>query len=72
LTVEVPAGQQMAKVNGLPVDMGVRASIVQGRTMIPVRFFADVVGAGLYWDGGTRTTLVLTSDRQLAVRVPGQ
>jgi hypothetical protein len=72
LTVEVPVGQQMAKVNGLPVDMGTRASIVQGRTMIPVRFFAEVVGAGLYWDGETRTALVQTSERQMAVRAPGQ
>ncbi len=70
LTVEVPVGQQMAKVNGLPVNMGGAASIVQGRTMIPVRFFASAVGAGLCWDGATRTALLQTSDKQLAVRVP--
>ncbi len=70
LTVEVPVGKQIAKVNGLPVDMGARASIVEGRTLIPVRFFAETVGAGLCWDSETRTALVQTGDRQMAMRAP--
>ena len=72
LAVEVPVGQQMAKVNGAPVDMGAPASIMQGRTMIPVRFFAGVYGAGLYWDGETKTAMVQTGDHRIAVRVPSQ
>ena len=70
LIVEVPIGQTVAKVNGAPVDMGSAASIAQGRTIVPVRFFASVVGAGLYWDGETRTALLQMADRQIAVRAP--
>ncbi len=72
LTVEVPVGKQMAKVNGMLFDMGARASVIQGRTMIPVRFFASAVGAGLYWDSETRTALVQTGDRRVAVRAPAE
>jgi hypothetical protein len=72
LRVEVAIGERMAKVNGAPVEMGARASITEGRTMVPVRFFADAVGAGLYWDGQTRTALVQMTDRQMAVRAATQ
>jgi len=72
LIVEVPIGQRMARVNGAPVDMGSEAAIIQGRTIVPVRFFASVVGAGLYWDGETRTALVQMADRQIALRAAGE
>ncbi len=66
LVVEVPVGQREAKVSGKTVDMGMKASITSGRTMIPVRFFATAVGAAVSWDSETRTAMVRTSDRQLA------
>lgn len=53
LTVEVPSGSRIARVNGAGVDMGSPASVVDGRTMIPVRFFADVTGAAVAWDSRT-------------------
>ena len=68
LVVEVPVGERIAKVNGAPFDMGVEASIVEGRTLVPVRFFATVVGAGLYWDHQTRTASVQVPGQQFAVR----
>jgi uncharacterized protein YrrD len=66
LVVEVPVGKREAQVSGKTVDMGIRASITSGRTMIPVRFFATAVGAAVSWDSETRTAMVRTSDRQLA------
>jgi len=68
LVVEVPIGERIAKVGGGEMDMGASASIVEGRTIVPVRFFADTVGAGLSWDTQTRTALVQMTDRQIAVR----
>ncbi len=66
LVVEVPVGKREAQVSGKTVDMGMRASITSGRTMIPVRFFATAVGAAVSWDSETRTAMVRNSDRQLA------
>jgi hypothetical protein len=68
LTVEVPIGERMATVNGNAVDMGADASIRKGRTIIPVRFFGEAVGANVQWDGATRTAMVETLDRQIAER----
>lgn len=68
LTVEVPIGERMARVNGSRVDMGATASIRKGRTIIPVRFFGEVVGAAVHWDSATRTAMVRTGERQIAKR----
>ncbi|MFB3883231.1 MAG: stalk domain-containing protein [Armatimonadota bacterium] len=68
LVVEVPIGERIAKVSGADVDMGADASIVEGRTIVPVRFFADSVSAGVSWDSHTRTALVQMTGRQIAVR----
>lgn len=68
LTVEVPIGERMATVNGSAVDMGAKASIRKGRTIIPVRFFGEAVGASVEWDSTTRSAMVRTLDRQMAQR----
>jgi hypothetical protein len=68
LTVEVPIGERMAMVNGAPVDMGANASIRKGRTIVPVRFFGEAVGANVHWDSATRTAMVQMRDRQIAER----
>lgn len=70
LTVEVAIGERMATVNGSPVDMGAKASVRKGRTIISVRFFAEVVGAAVHWDSATRTAMVRTGERQIAERPP--
>ncbi len=68
LTVEVPIGESVARVNGSPVDMGTKASICKGRTIVPVRFFGDAVGANVHWDSATRTAMVRIPERQIAER----
>jgi hypothetical protein len=54
LTVEVPVGSTTATVNGQTVDMGAMATVRDGRTMVPVRFFAEATGAALNWNSDTR------------------
>ena len=54
LIVEVPVGSATATVNGRSVDMGAVATVRDGRTIIPVRFFAEAAGVAVNWDGGTR------------------
>ena len=49
--VEVPIGSSTAMVNGKPVQMGATATLRDGRTIIPVRFFAEATGAAINWDG---------------------
>jgi hypothetical protein len=70
LTIEVPVGSRMAKVNGAQVDMGGPARIVNGRTVVPVRFFADATGAQISWDADTGAAKVWTPAGAIARNVP--
>jgi len=71
LRVRVSIGQRSAKVNGRHVEMAVPAVIQQGRTMVPVRFFAEATGSIVYWDSETRIASVRTSAVTVAERTPG-
>jgi len=66
LIVEVPVGSRVATVNGAAVDMGTEAVIMQGRTIVPLRFFAAATGSTLYWDSSTRVASVGAGRREVA------
>jgi cell wall-associated NlpC family hydrolase len=51
-------GQRTARVDGRPVELDVAPKIVQNRTLIPVRFFAEHLGLTVSWDGETRTVYI--------------
>lgn len=65
LVVEVPIGSRMATVNGQAVDMGAVAAIKNGRTVVPLRFFAQVTGSRISWDAQTRIASVQTPSRAI-------
>ncbi len=71
LEVEVCVGRRLAKVNGEQVEMALPAVIQQGRTIIPLRFFADATGSALYWDSETRIASIRSSALTIAERAPG-
>ncbi|UCC67055.1 MAG: hypothetical protein JSV79_07850 [Armatimonadota bacterium] len=66
LVVEVPIGSRIATVNGRHVDMGAVATIKNGRTMVPLRFFGQVTGSIVSWDARTRVASVQTPSRAMA------
>jgi len=66
LTVEVPAGSRVARVNGKGVNMGAKAELRDGRTIVPVRFFAQATGSVLAWDRATGIAHLRTPARALA------
>ena len=66
LVVEVPIGSRTAMVNGRRVDMGAVATIKNGRTMIPVRFFGQITGSIVSWDARTRVASVQTPSSAMA------
>lgn len=70
LTVEVVPGSRVASVNGADVDMGTAMVIQDGRTIVPVRFFARVTGSRLNWDSQTQTASLLLRTRMLAEHRP--
>lgn len=65
-TIELWIGKNIAKVNGVntPIDPNnpkVVPIIIQGRTMLPVRFVAENLGCKVEWDGVTRTVTIIYS-----------
>lgn len=59
-TVRLVIGQKTAYVNGSPVTLDVPGKIIDGRTMVPLRFIGESLGADVDWDGATRTVIVRT------------
>lgn len=55
-------GEKRAWVDGEPVDLDVAPQIMAtatiGRTMVPLRFAGEALGAHVGWDGDTRTVTV--------------
>lgn len=60
LVVEVPIGSTTATINGRPVQMVRAATLRKGRTIVPVRFFAEATGAAIDWDGSTKVARLNT------------
>lgn len=51
LKVTVKIGDRIAYKNGEPVELDVPAQILEGRTMVPLRFLSEAFGARVGWDG---------------------
>lgn len=58
ITVILKINRDEAIVNGSPRKLDVPPQIMEGRTMVPARFIAESLGAGVKWDGEQRTVLI--------------
>ncbi|MCX7921795.1 MAG: DUF5050 domain-containing protein [Clostridia bacterium] len=58
MEVSLQIGNVYASVNGDIVKMDVPAAIVEGRTMVPLAFISQSIGAEVTWDGKTRTVII--------------
>jgi hypothetical protein len=56
--IELVVGQRDAAVNGRPVVLDVPPMLVGGRTMVPLRFVSEALGAYVQWQAETRTVLI--------------
>lgn len=58
--IEIVIGDSFAHVNGARVEFDTAAEIVEGRTVVPLRFVSETFGANVNWDGNTRTVYIVT------------
>lgn len=56
--IEASVGSATALVNGQPVPLSRPLENRDGRTFVPVRFFAENMGLAVDWDGATHTVLL--------------
>lgn len=60
--VSLPLGSTTARVNGQPVRLDVPASVIGGRTLVPLRFIGEALGATVTWNAATRTVEIVTGE----------
>lgn len=61
-TVELTLGQRQAFVNGQQVYLDVPADTLGGRTMVPLRFVSEALGADVKWMSATKTVAITHGD----------
>jgi hypothetical protein len=64
--VELVIGQRNARVNDRVVPLDVPAMVVRGRTLVPLRFVSEALGAGVQYQDSTRTVLIFSQGAQPA------
>ena len=61
ITIELPIDSTTARVNGTIQTLDVPATIVYGRTFVPLRFVGENFGCSVAWDGGQYLAAITTS-----------
>ena len=59
-------GQRTAQVDAGSVVLDTAAALVGGRTMVPLRFVSECLGAEVQWDGYARAIYITTSNQAAA------
>src|SRR3990170_5467997 len=66
--VQLVIGGRQATVNGRVVLLDVPATIVGGRTLVPLRFVSEAMGAQVDWDNATRVVTITSGTTALPVQ----
>lgn len=53
--IQLTINQNVGVVNNIPTPLDASPIILNGRTMVPVRFVSENMGFNVLWDGSTRT-----------------
>ncbi|OPY55859.1 MAG: hypothetical protein A4E55_02447 [Pelotomaculum sp. PtaU1.Bin035] len=57
-TIQLKIGDSTAYKNGRPVRLDPPAQILNGSTMVPVRFVSEALGAEVKWDEAAQTVRI--------------
>jgi Copper amine oxidase N-terminal domain. len=58
--LKLTIGSNTASINGEEVRLDAEPFIQDGRTLVPLRFVAENLGAGVQWDGANRRVIITT------------
>ena len=56
--IRLQIGNSKANINEVSVKLDTPATIINGRTFVPVRFIAESLGSKVNWDDKTRTVII--------------
>ena len=57
--IKMQIGKDVAFVNGIEIALDVAPYIVNGRTLVPIRFISETFGAEVIWDSTTKTVTII-------------
>lgn len=60
-TVRLTIGVKTAHKNGAPVTLDAPAKVVNGRTLVPLRFVSEALGCSVQWDAKTQTVTITSA-----------
>ena len=60
--IELKIGKKIMFVNNEPKEIDVPPIIIEGRTLLPIRWVAEPLGADVSWDGTERKVTVILND----------
>ena len=60
-SITMQANNPQATVNGKTIFMDVPPKIIDGRTLVPVRFIAESLGATVEWDENSQTVIITSN-----------
>ena len=63
-TIKLQIGSNTAYKNGQPVALQVPGKVIQGNTMVPLRFVSESMGCVVNWDGATSTITIVSGQAQ--------
>ena len=64
--IVLPLGTLTATVNGQPQALPVPAELINGTTLVPLRFISQALGASVLWKPAISTVTIQTVDQHLA------
>jgi hypothetical protein len=64
MLIALQIDKRQAFVNGVPVEMDIAPRVVNGSTLVPLRFVSEHVNARVNWVGETRTVEITTVDSE--------
>lgn len=70
--VRLTIGESIASVDGRPVTMDVPAQVVNGSTLVPIRFLSESLGAEVGWNSAQQMVMIQTNDSGRAQTFPNR
>lgn len=61
IEIRFPVDQLIAQKNGEDIKLDIPARIIDGRTLVPLRFISESLGCNVEWDQDTKTVNIETS-----------
>lgn len=67
MTLQLTIGNQLTYINGKPRGIDVPPSLINNRTMVPLRFIGEALGASFEWNEQTRTVTYKTGTKEITL-----